>query len=53
LKDRYGVSWQVVPVEFEELICDPDQGRRDRAMKAMLGMRKLDVAAIKAAANRS
>jgi len=53
LKDRYGVSWQVVPVEFEDLLFDPDRGRRDRAMKAMLGMNKLDLAAISAAANQA
>lgn len=53
LKDRYGVSWQVVPQGYAELMCDPDQGRRDRAMRAVLGMRKLDVAAIHAAADRA
>jgi predicted 3-demethylubiquinone-9 3-methyltransferase (glyoxalase superfamily) len=51
LKDRYGLSWQVVPAGFAELMCDPDQARRDRAMRALLGMRKLDIAAINAAAD--
>ncbi|HEY5229890.1 MAG TPA: VOC family protein [Galbitalea sp.] len=51
LKDRYGLSWQVVPAGFAELMCDPDQARRDRAMRALLGMKKLDVAAINAAAD--
>ena len=51
LKDRYGLSWQVVPTGMEELFADPDKGRAERAMKAMLGMRKLDVAALRAAAD--
>jgi predicted 3-demethylubiquinone-9 3-methyltransferase (glyoxalase superfamily) len=51
LKDRYGLSWQVVPKALGELIGDPDPARATRAMKAMLGMRKLDVAALRAAAD--
>jgi predicted 3-demethylubiquinone-9 3-methyltransferase (glyoxalase superfamily) len=51
LKDRYGLSWQVVPEGMEELMLDPDPGRAERAMKAMLGMKKLDVAALRAAAD--
>jgi predicted 3-demethylubiquinone-9 3-methyltransferase (glyoxalase superfamily) len=51
LKDRYGLSWQVVPAGVLELISDPDEGRAVRAMRAMLGMRKLDVAAMRAAAD--
>jgi len=51
LKDRYGLSWQVVPAGIEGLMTDPDRGRRDRAMAAVLGMRKLDLAAIEAAAD--
>lgn len=51
LKDRYGLSWQVVPAGFAERMCDPDQARRDRVMSALLGMRKIDMAAIDAAAN--
>jgi len=51
LKDRYGLSWQVVPAGVDELIKDPDQGRAERAMRAMLGMGKLDVAAMRAAAD--
>jgi predicted 3-demethylubiquinone-9 3-methyltransferase (glyoxalase superfamily) len=50
-KDRFGLSWQVVPSGFEEIMGDPDPARRDRAMKAVLGMKKLDVAAIRAAAD--
>jgi predicted 3-demethylubiquinone-9 3-methyltransferase (glyoxalase superfamily) len=51
LKDRYGLSWQVVPEGIDELMLDPDPGRAERAMKAMLGMKKLDVAALRAAAD--
>jgi predicted 3-demethylubiquinone-9 3-methyltransferase (glyoxalase superfamily) len=51
LKDRFGLSWQVVPTGMEEVFADPDPERADRAMKAMLGMRKLDLAALKAAAD--
>lgn len=51
LKDRYGLSWQVVPSGMEAVISDPDPERAQRAMQAMLGMRKLDVAALRAAAD--
>ena len=51
LKDRYGLSWQVVPTGMEELFADPDPGRAERAMRAMLGMRKVDIAALRAAAD--
>jgi predicted 3-demethylubiquinone-9 3-methyltransferase (glyoxalase superfamily) len=51
LKDRFGLSWQVVPTGMEELFADPDKGRSERAMKAMLGMRKLDIAALRRAAD--
>jgi predicted 3-demethylubiquinone-9 3-methyltransferase (glyoxalase superfamily) len=51
LEDRYGVSWHVTPVGFEEIMTDPDPERVNRAMKAMLGMKKLDVAALQAAAD--
>jgi len=51
LKDRYGVSWQVVPTAMLELIEDPVPERSARAMKAMMGMGKLDIAALQAAAD--
>jgi predicted 3-demethylubiquinone-9 3-methyltransferase (glyoxalase superfamily) len=51
LKDKYGVSWQIVPTILNELIRDPDPERAQRAMKAMLGMKKLDVAELKRAAD--
>jgi len=53
LKDRFGLSWQVSPVALEELVNDPDEGRAQRAMKAMLGMKKIDVAALYAAADQA
>ena len=51
LKDRYGLSWQVVPTGMEELFTDPDPERAKRAMEAMLGMKKLDIAALRSAAD--
>jgi len=51
LKDRFGLSWQIVPDELGELMTDPDPARSQAAMKAMLGMRKIDVAAMRAAAD--
>lgn len=51
LKDKYGLSWQVVPGGMQEMLNDPDQARGQRAMKAMLGMKKLDLAALRAAAD--
>jgi len=53
LKDRYGLSWQVIPVGMGEILGDPDQGRAQRAMKAMLGMQKLDLDALRAAADQA
>jgi predicted 3-demethylubiquinone-9 3-methyltransferase (glyoxalase superfamily) len=50
LKDRFGLSWQVVPRRLQELMTDADPGRSSRAMKAMLQMRRIDIAAIEAAA---
>jgi predicted 3-demethylubiquinone-9 3-methyltransferase (glyoxalase superfamily) len=51
LKDRYGLSWQVVPAGMEELFADPDSTRAERAMQAMLGMSKIDIAALRSAAD--
>ena len=49
LKDRYGLSWQIVPKVLPELLGDPDPARATSTMKAMLGMQKLDISALKAA----
>lgn len=46
LKDRYGVSWQIVPDILLELLNSDDRGRADRVMRAMLGMKKIDIAAL-------
>jgi predicted 3-demethylubiquinone-9 3-methyltransferase (glyoxalase superfamily) len=51
LKDRYGLSWQIIPTRLTELIGDPDPERANRAMQAMLQMRKIDVAEIERAAD--
>jgi predicted 3-demethylubiquinone-9 3-methyltransferase (glyoxalase superfamily) len=50
LKDRFGVSWQIVPTALMELLSDPDPDTSQAAMKAMLGMRKIDVDAVRRAA---
>lgn len=50
LKDRYGVSWQVVPSGWDDVLHDPDPDRAARAMAAVLGMKKIDLGAIEAAA---
>jgi predicted 3-demethylubiquinone-9 3-methyltransferase (glyoxalase superfamily) len=50
LKDRYGVSWQIVPKVLTELISDPDQEKAQRVMAAMLKMKKIEVAELEKAA---
>ena len=50
LKDRYGVSWQVVPRVLIELLGDPDYEKSQRVMKAMLQMKKIDIAGLRRAA---
>jgi predicted 3-demethylubiquinone-9 3-methyltransferase (glyoxalase superfamily) len=49
LKDRYGLSWQVCPVGWEAVLNSPNREGADRAMQAMYGMKKLDLAALQAA----
>lgn len=51
LKDRFGLAWQVVPAGFEEILAGDDPGRAQRFMEAMFGMKKLDLAALRAAAD--
>jgi predicted 3-demethylubiquinone-9 3-methyltransferase (glyoxalase superfamily) len=51
LTDRFGVSWQVVPTRLGELLGDPDPGRSQRALQAMLGMRRIVVADLERAAD--
>jgi predicted 3-demethylubiquinone-9 3-methyltransferase (glyoxalase superfamily) len=52
LKDRYGLSWQIIPRRMNELFGDPDAERAKRAMEAMLKMVKIDVAELERAADR-
>ncbi|SFK97858.1 VOC family protein [Streptomyces pini] len=52
LKDRYGLSWQIVPRELPELLSHPDPTVSQQVMKAMLGMRKIDVQALREAAGK-
>jgi predicted 3-demethylubiquinone-9 3-methyltransferase (glyoxalase superfamily) len=52
VKDRFGLSWQVVPQQLPQLLGDPDPERAQRAMHAMLGMQKLVVAELEQAADR-
>ncbi len=51
LKDRFGLSWQIVPRELNELVSDPDPDRARRAMEAMLQMGKIDVDELRRAAD--
>ena len=48
-KDRFGLSWQIVPAALPRLLGSPDRTAAGRAMQAMLGMRKLDIAALESA----
>ena len=49
LKDKYGVSWQIVPAALLKMMTDADAARSDRVMKALLQMKKLDLAALRRA----
>jgi predicted 3-demethylubiquinone-9 3-methyltransferase (glyoxalase superfamily) len=51
LKDRFGLSWQIIPTALSELLNDPDQERSQRAMQAMLQMGKIDIDALRRAAD--
>lgn len=50
LKDRFGLSWQIVPKRLPELLSDPDRGRSQRVMAAMLEMKKIEIAGLERAA---
>ena len=50
LKDRFGVSWQIVPTALPRLLGDPDAERSQRVMQAMLGMKKIEIAELERAA---
>jgi len=49
LKDKYGVTWQIVPTVLNELLNDPDPEKSQRVMKALLKMKKIDIEALKQA----
>jgi predicted 3-demethylubiquinone-9 3-methyltransferase (glyoxalase superfamily) len=50
VKDRYGLSWQIVPEAMTRLLADPDEGVRKRVFAAMMGMKRLNVAELERAA---
>lgn len=49
LVDKFGVSWQIVPAVLPRLFADPDREKAGRAVQAMMGMKKLDIAALERA----
>lgn len=49
LKDKYGLSWQIVPTVLPKLLTDPDEGKSARVMRAMMQMKKLDIAELERA----
>lgn len=51
LKDKFGVSWQIIPPILSELLADPDKEKANRVMQAMLKMKKIDIQALKDAYN--
>ncbi|KAI9846657.1 MAG: hypothetical protein M1837_003712 [Sclerophora amabilis] len=53
LKDKFGLSWQICPPVLDKLLADPDPGRAQRAMEAMMKMGKLDIAELHKAADKS
>ena len=53
LKDRFGLSWQIIPRRLPELLSDPAREKSQRVMAAMLTMKKIDVAALEAAAQET
>ncbi len=52
LKDKYGLSWQIIPKQLNEYLHDPDPERSQRVMKAMMKMGKIEIAGLKAAADQ-
>ncbi len=53
LKDKFGVSWQIVPTAMDEVLRDPDGEKAQRAMKAVLGMGKIDLAEVQRAVDQA
>lgn len=52
LKDKFGLSWQIVPTVLPELLSDPDREKAQRVMSAILKMKKLDIRALKQASDQ-
>jgi predicted 3-demethylubiquinone-9 3-methyltransferase (glyoxalase superfamily) len=50
LKDKFGVSWQVIPVQLNQLLSSPDKAKAQRVMQAMLQMKKIVIADLEKAA---
>jgi len=50
LKDRFGLHWQVTPIQLSQLLCDPDRAKAGRVMQAMMKMIKLDIKTLEDAA---
>lgn len=50
LKDKFGVSWQIIPTALPELLSDPDREKSQRVMTAMMGMRKIEIEELERAA---
>lgn len=53
LKDKFGLSWQIVPTALHELLSDPDPEKSSRAVQSMMTMKKLDIQALRQAASKS
>jgi len=53
LKDKFGLSWQVVPTALSKLLADPDRNKAQRVMQAMLQMKKIEIAVLHRAAAQS
>ena len=49
LKDKFGISWQIIPTEMIDLLTDPDTEKSQKVMAAMLPMKKIDLATLKQA----
>jgi predicted 3-demethylubiquinone-9 3-methyltransferase (glyoxalase superfamily) len=52
LKDKFGLSWQIVPAELDDLVGGKDPARGERVMAALLQMKKLDLKKLRAAAKK-
>jgi predicted 3-demethylubiquinone-9 3-methyltransferase (glyoxalase superfamily) len=53
LKDKFGLSWQIIPKDLGKLLSDPDQGRSQRSLQTMLGMAKVDISQLHQAADQT